>query len=270
MKVFSILSVFFLYGFLAEGIAYSVKAVACPDSFLITPCVCTLTGSQLDMTCAGLTTLKSLTDIFARAFPTNDMHSIVISGSQLGPLPNDVFNGKSFEIIDFSNNRLTSFVNSGIFSSSQSRLTSLTVKQDTDDWTFNVANVQSCNLLAELELSGYRMTLQGTLSSTSLTSLTLRSDLQTSLPTLGALPALSILNLDGSTIDNLVGNTFSTLTKLAELYLGHNKIISLSTGLLSLTGPTTLVDLSSNLIENMVQQAGWITGKYENFIWRNE
>lgn len=263
MKAFPFLLVLFICGFTAKGMAFSVRAVACPDSFLITPCVCTLTDNQIDLTCAGLTSLKSLTDIFSRAFPTNDLHSIVISGSQLGPLPNDVFNGKSFEIVSFLNNRLTSFDNSGIFSSSQSRLTSLTVRQDTDDWFFNVANVQGYNLLLELELSGYKMTLQGTLSSSSLTSLTLRSDLLANLPSLGALPALSILNLDGSYIDNLDGNTFSTLTSLSELYLGHNKLIALSTGSLSLAGPTTLVDLSSNLIENLVQQAGWITGNYK-------
>lgn len=246
-------------GLATGGSARRFRAVACPDSFLITPCICTVNGDQLDMTCSGLTSLKSLTDIFARAFPTNTLHSISVSGSQLGPLPNDVFNGKSFEIINFLNNRLTSFVNTRIFSSSQSRLASLTVRQDTDDWTFDFANVQGYNLLSELELSGYNMVLAGTLSSSSLVSLTIRSDLLTTVPSLGSLPVLSLLNLDGASIDSLGGNSFSTLNSLSELYLGHNKLKSLVTGTLSLTGPVTLVDLSSNLIDTI--QPGWITGK---------
>ena len=243
---------------LTAGNARSFKAVACPDSFLITPCVCTLTVDQLDMSCSGLTSLQSLTDIFNRAFPTNDFRSIVISSSTLGPLPTNVFNGKSFETITFNNNRLTSFANTGIFSSSQTRLTSLAVRQDTDDWTFNFANVQGYSLLSELDLSGYKMVLSGTLSSTSLVSLTLRSDLLSAIPPLGSLPGLQILNLDGSTLSSLSGNTFSTLSNLVELYLGHNKLVSLPTGALSLTGTLTQVDLSSNLIDSV--QPGWITG----------
>lgn len=259
MKVFSFFSVLLMFGLAVQGSARSYRAVACPDSFLITPCVCTVNGDQLDMSCSGLTSLKSLTDIFARTFPTNTLHSISISGSQLGPLPNDVFNGKSFEIISFFSNRLTSFDNTRIFSSSQSRLTSLTVRQDTDNWTFDVANIQGYNLLSNLELSGYDMVLAGTLSSSSLTSLTLRSDLMIAVPSLGSLPALSLLNLDGASIANLDGNSFTTLNSLSELYLGHNKLESLATGALFLTGPVTLVDLSSNLID--IIQVGWITGK---------
>ena len=259
MKVLVLLSVLLFCGLGTQSIPHRGRAVACPDSFLITPCVCTLNGQQIDMTCSGLTTLKSLTDIFARAFPTNTLHSIIIQSSTLGPLPNDVFNGKSFSIVSFLNNRLTSFDNTGIFSSSKSSLTSLSVRQDTDDWTFNFANLQGYNLLSELELSGYSMVLSGTLSSSSLTSLTLRSDLILGLPSLGTLPALSILNLDGSYISNLNGNSFSSLTSLSELYLGHNKLESLPTGALSLTGSVTQVDLSSNLID--IVQSNWITGK---------
>jgi hypothetical protein len=171
-----------------------------------------------------------------------------------------VFNGKSFEIISFLNNRLTSFDNTGIFTSSKSSLTSLSVRQDADDWTFNFANLQGYNLLAELELSGYSMALSGTLSSSSLASLTLRSDLLLGLPSLGTLPALSILNLDGSYISNLNGNSFSSFSSLSELYLGHNKIEALPTGALSLTGSVIQVDLSSNLIDSV--QSNWITGKH--------
>lgn len=259
MRIFSLLSFLLLCGLAAKTSARGVKAVTCPDSFLITPCVCTANGDLLDMTCAGLTSLKSLTDIFARAFPSNSLHSISISGSQLGPLPNDVFNGKSFKIVSFLNNRYTSFDNAGIFTSSKSRLTSLTVRQDTDNWNFNYAILDGCTVLTELELSGYDMVLVGTLSSSSLASLTLRSDLLSALPSLGALPALSIFNLDGSTLASLDGNTFSSLNSLSELYLGHNKLESVAAGALSLSGPATLIDLSSNLIDTF--QPGWITGK---------
>lgn len=259
MRVFLFLSALLFCGLGAHGFPPNGRAIACPDSFLITPCVCILNGQQIDMTCAGLTSLRSLTDIFTRTFPTNVLHSIVIQSSTLGPLPNDVFNGKSFEIISFSNNRFTSFDNTGILSSSKSTLRSLTVRQDADDWTFSFANLQGYNLLTSLELSGYSMVLSGTLSSTSLTSLTLRSDLLVALPPLGTLPALALLNLDGSFIASLSGNSFSSLASLSQLYLGHNKIVSLSTGALSLTSGITQVDLSSNLIESV--QPNWITGR---------
>ncbi|XP_057366749.1 oplophorus-luciferin 2-monooxygenase non-catalytic subunit-like [Daphnia carinata] len=258
MKILLVLLALLFCGLGAQGTPRNGRAIACPDSFLITPCVCTLNGQQIDMTCAGLTSLKSLTDIFARTFPTNVLHSIVIQSSTLGPLPNNVFNGKSFEIISFLNNRLTSFDNTGILSSSSSTLRSLTVRQDTDDWTFNFANVQGYNLLTSLELSGYSMVLSGTLSSSSLTSLTLRSDFLAALPPLGSLPALTLLNLDGSVITTLAGNSFASFASLSELYLGHNKIESLTSGLMSLAGSITQVDLSSNLIDTV--QPNWITG----------
>ena len=234
------------------------RAVACPDSFLITPCTCTVSGDQIDMTCASLTSLKSLTDIFARTFPTNTLHSIQISGSSLGPLPNDVFQGKSFEIISLISNRYTSFDNTGIFSSSNGRLTSLTVRQDTDNWNFQLSAVSQFTALTDLELSGYNMALLGTITSQTLLSLTLRSDLLTAVPSIGALPSLQILNLDGSAIASLPSNMFNSFANLRELYLGHNKLTSVSAGTLALSSSITAVDLSSNLINDV--QPGWISG----------
>ena len=240
----------------------NVDAAACPDAVLISPCVCKLTGDQVDMTCAGLLSLQSLSDIFGRTFPTTDMHSIIISGSKLGPLPSDVFKGKSFEMIQFTDNQLTSFDNPSIFSSSKTRLTSLILNQDADDWTFNFANVQGFDLLTSMQITGYNLLLSGTLSSTSLTQLFIQSDLITTLPSFGSLPNLSLLDLDGNTIETLPTNSFTGVNSLTEVYLGHNKLVSLPTGTLTLTSPAVLiVDLSSNLIDSF--STGWITGNYK-------
>ena len=237
----------------------NIEAASCPDAVLISPCACKLTGNQVDLTCTGILSLQSLSDIFGRTFPTTDMHSIIITESQLGPLPNDVFKGKSFETIKFSNNQLTSFVNPTIFSSSKARLTSLILDQDADDWTFNFANVQGFDLLTSMQIIGYNLLLSGTLSSTSLTELQIQSDLITSLPAFGSLPNLSLLDLDGNTIESLPVNTFSGMNSLTEVYIGHNKLVSLPAGTVTLTSPAiTIVDLSSNLIEEF--SAGWITG----------
>ena len=263
MRFYSLLSLLLLCNLGSSRFVQSGTRVgSCPSTTLISPCVCTQNGSSTDITCTGLTSLKSLTDIFARTFPSNNFNSITISGSQLGPLPNDVFNGKTFEIISFLNNGLTSFDNTRIFSSSKSVLQSFTVRQDEDDWTFNYANLQDFNSLKELELSGYNMVLSGTLTSSSLVSLTLRSDLLVAEPNLGALPSLSILNLDGSSIASVDGNSFGAISTLSELYLGHNKLESMLSGALGLTGPVTVVDLSSNLIDTF--QPGWLTGKLIN------
>ena len=240
----------------------NVDAAACPDAVLISPCVCKLTGDQVDMTCAGLLSLQSLSDIFGRTFPTTDMHSIIISGSKLGPLPSDVFKGKSFEMIQFTDNQLTSFDNPSIFSSSKTRLTSLILNQDADDWTFNFANVQGFDLLMSMQITGYNLLLSGTLSSTSLTQLFIQSDLITTLPSFGSLPNLSLLDLDGNTIETLPTNSFTGVNSLTEVYLGHNKLVSLPTGTLTLTSPAvSIVDLSSNLIDSF--STGWITGNYK-------
>lgn len=248
---------FLLLFFKADARAQN-RAIACPDSFLITPCTCTVSGDQVDMVCASLTSLQSLTDIFARTFPTNTLHSIEISRSTLGPLPNDVFKGKSFEVISFLNNRLTSFDNTGIFSSSNGRLTSLTVRQDTDNWNFQLSAIGQLTALTDLELSGYNMALLGSMTSQTLLSLTLRSDLLTAVPSFGALPSLQILNLDGSAIASLPSNLFNSFPSLKELYLGHNKLTSVPAGTLALSSGVATIDLSSNLIDDV--QPGWISG----------
>lgn len=234
------------------------KAIACPDAFLIAPCTCTVSGDQVDLSCSSLTSLQSLSDIFGRTFPTNTLHSIIISGSRLGPLPDDVFRGKSFEIINFLNNRYTSFDTTGIFSSSNGRLKSLTVRQDTDSWNFQLSAIGQFTVLTDLELSGYNMALLGTVTSQTLVSLTLRSDLFALIPSLGALPSLQVLNLDGSAIASVNLNLFSGFTNLRELYLGHNKLTSMPAGTLGLSNSIVTVDLSSNLIDQV--ESGWISG----------
>ena len=239
------------------------RAAACPESFLISPCVCLVDGDNVNMTCAGLPSLQSLSDIFARTFPTNELHSIVVSGSKLDILPNDVFKGKSFQVVSFLDNPQISFSNPSVLSSSAARLTSLTIEQDTGDWTFNFANVQGYNALNFLKATGYDMMPSGTLSSSGLNTLQLQSDLIQSVPTFGSLPALSLLALDGSAIASIPPNSFSTLSSLTQLYLGHNKIVSLGTGALTVSSRMTAVDLSSNLINEL--KPGWITGnKYKN------
>ena len=135
------------------GVLCQYKAVQCPDSFLITPCVCTLTGSQIDFVCSNLASLQSLGDIFARTFPTNELNKITIKKSQLGALPNDVFKGKSFSVIEFVDNYQVSFESKTIFSSSKTFLTSLVVRQETDNWSFDLTNVDGFNLLNSLEVS---------------------------------------------------------------------------------------------------------------------
>lgn len=231
----------------------------CPSSFLITPCSCSLKEGQLpDLTCNGISNLRSLSDIFSRKFPTNEFHEIVVSGSRLGPLPNNVFQDKSFQVIRFSMNRLTSFSNKRIFSSSQSRLTNLIVIQETDQWTFDFDNIANFDKLSNLQLIGDEMKLTGTVRSSSLESLNLVSYSMTEFPRLGDLPSLQNLDLDANAIATLPPNLFASMPKLANLYLGHNKLVSLGSSALALTNTITTVDLSGNLINSL--QKGWITG----------
>lgn len=241
----------FLFGVMAVAFG---QPPACPSASVISPCTCVLNGNDVDITCASLSSLRALTDVFSRTFPTNTLHSVVVTRSDLGPLPDNVFNGKSFQKISFLENRLTTYTNAAIFSSSQARLTSLIVNQDTGTWNFNTANINDYNALTELELTGFNLTVSGAISSTSLTSLTLRSDFLTSFPTLGSLPALKILNMDGSAIESL-SISLTSLTSLNEVYFGHNKIKALA-----ITVPRTVVlaDFSTNLIETL--QMNWIQG----------
>lgn len=259
MILILLLSVLMVCSAQAAVLHNSEKVAACPDSVLISPCVCILDGQNVNMTCTGLSSLQALSDIFARTFPTNELHSIVITGSRLDVMPSDVFKGKSFQVVSFLDNPMASFPNPGVFSSSAARLTSLTIDQDTETWAFNLANVQGYNALTFLRLTGYNMMPSGTLSSTVLNTLILRSDLINSVSALGSLPALSILSLDGSAIVNVPANSFSTLSSLTQLYLGHNKIVTLGTGALVVSNRMTVVDLSSNLISGV--NPGWITGK---------
>jgi len=243
---------------LENGAIYN-KAVACPDSVLISPCVCVQNGNDLDMTCDGLTSLQSLSDVFGRTFPTNELHSIVVTKSRLDVLPTDVFRGKSFQLISFIGNRAASFSNANVLASSAARCTSLIIDQDTDEWVFNFANIQSFTVLTYLEVTGYLLTTSGTLSNPTLNHVILRSDLISKIPTLGALPALAILDLDANVITDVPVASFAPFTRLTELYLGHNKIVSLATGTFNLDGRMTIVDLSSNIISEL--PSGWITGK---------
>ena len=236
-------------------------AVQCPSSVLISPCNCSVESGQfLQLKCSGIDSVKSLSDIFSRKFPANDFQRIDITDSQLGPLPNDVFNGKSFAIIRFSANRRTSFENAKIFSSSKARLTSLTIDQDTDEWSFNAANIVDFKALSHLEVSGYDMQLVGSLANPALKTLVLRSYLMSSLPALGKLPSLQTLDLDGNVLAQLSANYFAALPTVTSVYLGHNKLVALGSSTLAFSGSMSLIDLSSNIIDTI--EKGWITGCY--------
>ena len=238
----------------------SLRAVQCPDSFLITPCVCSLSNNLLNLTCSDLPTLKTLVDIFGRTFPTNELHRLTVTRSQLGSLPNDIFNGKSFEIIEFINNQVVSFENSQIFVSSKARLKTLKIVHDSDNWSMSLNNFAGFNVLEYLEVGGYAGVLTGGLSDLpALTELILRTEKITSLPSLASLPALEVLDFDGSTLQSLPSGSFSNVPTVKSLYLGHNKIAEIVSGNIALGGPLEVVDLSANLITSV--QTNPITGE---------
>lgn len=231
----------------------------CPSSLLISPCSCSLKDGQLpSMACNDISSLKSLSDIFSAKFPTNELNEIVISDSQLGPLPNDVFRGKSFRTVYFSMNRHTSFKNKNIFSSSQQQLTNLTIIQETDSWTFDFENVAGLSKLSYLKLIGDDVRFTGTMKSPTLEALTLVSYSLKEFPKLGDLPSLQTLDLDANAIAAVPANAFASMPKLTNLYLGHNKLVSLGSSALVFTSAMTTVDLSGNLISTL--QVGWISG----------
>jgi len=231
----------------------------CPSSLLISPCSCSSNNGQLpDLACDGVSSLRSLSDIFSQKFPTNQFHEIIISESKLGLLPKDVFHGKSFQVIRFLRNRYTSFKTKNVFSSSQSQLTNLTIIQETDNWTFDFNNLANFNKLSYLELIGDEMELTGTMKSPTLETLTLVSYSMTEFPKLGNLPSLRNLNLDSNAIATVPRNGFAAMPKLTNLYLGHNKLQSLAASALVFTNTMTTVDLSGNLISSLAN--GWITG----------
>jgi len=239
--------------------SHSLRAVQCPESFLITPCVCSLSNNLLNLTCSDLPTLKTLIDIFGRTFPTNELHRLTVTRSQLGSLPNDIFNGKSFEIIEFINNQVVSFENSQIFVSSKARLKALKIVHDSDNWSMSLNNFAGFNMLEYLEVGGYAGVLTGGLSDLpALAELILRTEKITSLPSLASLPALKLLDFDGSTLQSLPSGSFSNVPTVKSLYLGHNKIAEIVSGNIALAGPLEVVDLSANLITSV--QANPITG----------
>jgi len=252
-----------LYGAVLFFCSLSVALTKCPPSYIIAPCTCSQESNELpDLACYGISSVRSLSDIFANKFPTDQFRQIVITESQLGLLPNDVFKGKSFRDIQFSSNRKTSFKDKAIFSSSQSTLTRLSIVQETDKWQFNADNVANFNQLNYLEISGDEMELTGTLNNPALESLVLRSFTMTKIPKLGKLPALLSFDMDGDAIASLSAESFVSMPKLMNLYLGHNKLVSLDVHSLELPNSIIKVDLSGNIIATV--QKDWMTGFSSN------
>lgn len=228
-------------------------AVQCPDSFLIDPCTCKVEPEGPHLFCDYLPSLKSLTDIFSRRFPSGDaLHQLTLTRSKLAPLPNDVFHGKSFQIIELSANRYISFDESKILSSSQKTLRSLSIDQDTEDWNFNFANVANFAALTDLRVSGYNLKFIGSASKMPiLTGLSLKSYLMMAPPQLADLPALQALDLDGNTIQTLSQHDFASVPSLKQVFLGHNKLVKINTSSIALHGPMQVIDLSSNMIDDI-------------------
>ena len=123
----------------------------CPPSFLISPCVCSLSDGLAAVTCSGLTSLQSLVDVFQRSFPTDELDRVTVSGSQLAPLPDNVFGTKSFRSVEFSANRGLSVVNERVLEASRARLETLVVRHDSDGWSFSLNNVAGFAALRSLQ-----------------------------------------------------------------------------------------------------------------------
>ncbi|KAK4295489.1 hypothetical protein Pmani_031958 [Petrolisthes manimaculis] len=138
------------------GMGRQTKQFPCPEDADIDPCTCLYLDNSLSLTCSN-TDGETLKNIFANAvFPFSDFGSLRIENCEIGILEDGMFNGLTFQSVQFINNNIVE-VEPDALSTSATTLISFTMSARIDEagpLTWPLPNFSAYTALEAFSLDG--------------------------------------------------------------------------------------------------------------------